>query len=41
MDTFLKGVFSLKNHSILDEMVNHKPISQIWQDDPIPHVSTN
>jgi hypothetical protein len=33
------GVFSLRNHSIKDEVVHHEFIPQIWWDDLISHVS--
>jgi hypothetical protein len=37
----LRGVFGLRNHFIQIEVVHYEFISQIWWDNPIPHISTN
>ena len=34
-------VFGLRTQSILDEVVHHESITQIWWNDSIPHTSTN
>jgi hypothetical protein len=41
LDGLLKGVFGLRNHSIQNKVVHHGSISQIWWDDPIPHIIIN
>jgi len=33
-------VFGLRNQTILDEVVHHEFIPQIWWNDSIPHTST-
>jgi hypothetical protein len=38
---WVNGVFSLKNQFILDEVVHHESISQIWWNLFIAHIITN